>query len=44
MNKIMTTIAALALTTASMATSRQPAIKLINRLAQIQKQGVMIGH
>lgn len=44
MNKIMTTLAALAIATASMAASRQPAIKLINRLAQIQKQGVMIGH
>lgn len=44
MNKIMTTLAAFALATASMAASRQPAIKLINRLAQIQKQGVMIGH
>lgn len=44
MNKIMTTLTALALATASMAASRQPAIKLINRLAQIQKQGIMIGH
>lgn len=40
----MTTLAALAIATSSVAASRQPAIKLINRLAQIQKQGVMIGH
>ena len=44
MNKIMTTLAALAIATSSVAASRQPAIKLINRLAQIQKQGIMIGH
>ncbi len=44
MNKIMTTMAALAITTSSVAASRQPAIKLINRLAAIQKQGIMIGH
>ena len=44
MNSIMTTLAALVITTASMAATRQPAIKLINRLATIQKQGIMIGH
>lgn len=44
MNKIATTLAALALATSAVAASRQPAIKLINRLAAIQKQGVMIGH
>lgn len=44
MNKILTTLAALAIATSSLAVSRQPAIKLINRLAAIQKQGVMVGH
>ena len=44
MNRIFATLAALAIATASFAVSRQPAIKLINRLAAIQKQGIMIGH
>lgn len=44
MNRIFTTLAALAIATASFAVSRQLAIKLINRLAAIQKQGIMIGH
>ncbi len=44
MNKILTTFAALAVATLSMATSRRPAIKLINRLGAIQKHGIMIGH
>lgn len=44
MNKLATTLAALAIATSSLAASRQPAVKLINRLASLQKQGVMIGH
>lgn len=44
MNRIFATLAALAIATASSAVSRQSAIKLINRLAAIQKQGIMIGH
>lgn len=45
MNKIATTLAALLIVAASAAAaSRQPAIRLINRLAALQRQGVMIGH
>lgn len=44
MHKIMTTLAALALTVAAAAATRRPAIKLINRMAALQRQGVMIGH
>ncbi len=44
MNKIITALAALAIAASSVASSRQPAIKLINRLSAIQKHGIMIGH
>ena len=44
MNRIMATLASLAIGTAMSAASRQPAVKLINRLSAIQKTGIMVGH
>ncbi len=38
------TVLSLAMATSVMGASRKPAIRLINRLAALQKQGVMIGH
>ncbi len=43
-NKIVMTMLSLAMATSSLGASRKPAIRLINRLATLQKQGVMIGH
>ncbi len=38
------TVLSLAMAASTMGASRKPAIRLINRLAALQKQGVMIGH
>lgn len=43
-NKVATAVLALLLAVPVMGVSRRPAIRLINRLAALQKQGVMIGH
>jgi mannan endo-1,4-beta-mannosidase len=43
-NKVATAVLALLMAVPAMGVSRRPAIRLINRLAALQKQGVMIGH